>query len=60
MSETTKEQVKRIKKLFETVRESAGELSKEAGKFDKDLSTRIEKVKTDAGEVVKHIEKKSE
>lgn len=58
MSEESKKTVEQVKKLFETVKEAGGELQKQTEKFDKDLSTKIQKVQEGANEIVKHIEKK--
>lgn len=58
MSEQVKKDAGEIKKFFETVKEASEELGKRSGGFDKELSTKIQKVKEGAGEVVKHVEKK--
>lgn len=58
MSEETKKSAETVKKFFEHIKEASEELSKETHRFDKDLSTKIQKVKEGASEVVKHVEKK--
>jgi hypothetical protein len=60
MSDEIKKQADQIKKFFQTVEEGTKQAGKEAVKFDKDLSKKIQKVEKAAEEVVKHVEKKSE
>jgi uncharacterized protein Yka (UPF0111/DUF47 family) len=60
MSAETKKTVEQVKKLFEQVKEAGGELRKSTEKFDKELSTKIQKVQEGASEVVKHIEQKTD
>ena len=59
MSQETKEQLEKVKKSFEVVKEGAKELVKKTEKIDRDLSEKIKKVQESSEEVVKHIEKKS-
>lgn len=58
MSEETKKVVKTVKQFMETVKIGSEELGEKSVKIDKELSTKIQKVKESAAEVVKHIEKK--
>jgi len=61
MSEESKEKLQKIKKLFETVEEGSKQVTKEPHlQGDKELIKKIEKVQKEAGEVVKHIEEKTE
>ncbi len=60
MSEESKKQIKEIKDVMKTVEGAAEQLQKSLESFgDKELSTKVQRVKESAGEVVKHIEKKS-
>ncbi len=58
MSEQSKKQMGDLKRTFEKIQEGTQELSKEAGKIDRGLQQKIEKVTKEAGEVVKHIEER--
>lgn len=58
MSEESKKQMGDLKRTFEKIQEGTQELSKEAGKIDRGLQQKIEKVTKEAGEVVKHIEER--
>lgn len=58
MSEESKKQMGDLKETFKKIQQGTQELSKEAGKIDKGLQTKIEKVTKEAGEVVKHIEER--
>lgn len=62
MSEESKEKLQKIKKLYETVEEGTKKVLKESPDLqkDKELVKKIEKVQKEAGEVVKHIEEKTE
>ena len=59
MSSETKKDVETIKKFFETFKEGGNKLSEKSKKFDKELTTKIEKVKEGAQEIVKHIEERT-
>lgn len=61
MSAKTKESVEKIKRVFETVKEAAAEMQKDADTVgDNELKVKIEKVSEAAEKVVKHIEERSE
>lgn len=62
MSKESKEKLQKIKKLYETVEEGTKKVLKESPDLqkDKELVKKIEKVQKEAGEVVKHIEEKTE
>lgn len=59
MSQESKQTVKEINETFKRLSREADDASKRANTLgDKDLSTKIQKVKEGSSEVVKHIEKK--
>jgi uncharacterized protein YoxC len=59
MSEQSKQTVQEIQENFKRLTREADDASKKANTLgDKDLSTKIQKVKEGASEVVKHIEKR--
>lgn len=59
MSSETKKIVTETKEVFRKLVEQADGAEKRVEKLDKDLATKIRKVKENASEVVKHIEEKS-
>lgn len=61
MSEESKRDAESIKRFFKTVEQAAHDIGQGSGAKlgDKELLTKIQKVKESAGEVSKHIEKKS-
>ena len=61
MSKESKESLEKIKKIYETIKEGSEKFVKESEKLgDKGLTKKIQKVKEDAGEVIKHIEERKE
>lgn len=58
MSQENKEAAEQAKKYFEKVQKDGEVVRKNTERFDKELSTKIQKVQEGAQEVVKHIEKK--
>ncbi len=58
MGEQTKRTVKEAKEFFKTVQEGAEEFSKAIP--DKQLGEKLRRVKEEAGEVVKHIEERTD
>lgn len=60
MSEETKKTVQDIERFFKTIEKASEDIGKGGAATigDKELSTKIQKVKESASEVVKHIEKK--
>jgi len=59
MSEESKKSLEKIKKIYETFEEGSKKIVKESEKLgDKELTKKVEKVQKEAGEIVKHIEKK--
>lgn len=58
MSEQTKKSSEQAKEFFKTVQEGADQFSKVIP--DKQLGEKLRRVKEDAGEVIKHIEKRTD
>lgn len=59
MSDQSKKTVQEIQETFKRLTQQADDASKRANTLgDKDLSTKIQKVKEGSSEVVKHIEKR--
>ena len=60
MSAETKKTVKEVKETFKRIQKEAGDAAKKVGGFDGDLARKIHKISEGSGEVVKHIEERSE
>lgn len=58
MSNANKETVKKVNETFKRIQREADDASKKVSGFDKDLATKIQRVKEGSGEVVRHVEKR--
>lgn len=60
MSEESQKTVKEIQETFRRISKDAEDAGKKAGGLgDKELTTKIKRLKEDAGQVVKHITERS-
>jgi hypothetical protein len=60
MSAESQKTVKEIQETFRKITKEADDAGKKAGNFgDKELTTKIKRLKEDAGSIVKHIEERS-
>jgi hypothetical protein len=60
MADSPKKQVNEIKESFKKIQQQSDDLGKKAAGFDKDLSTKIFRVKEGSEQIVKHIEERQE
>jgi hypothetical protein len=56
----SKKVVKEIQETFRRITREADDASRKAGGLDKDLATKIQRVKEGSSEVVKHITERTE
>jgi hypothetical protein len=60
MAADKKQQVSEIKESFKKIQQQPDDLGKKAAGFDKDLSTKIFRVKEGSEQIVKHITERQE